>query len=74
MGEDENDVATIDAAPVVVKEVIHDHPIFKKVDDGDMEGIQNYLEVEGVSVELEDQQGMTPLMRASWKGNTVVTK
>ena len=29
--------------PVKVK---HDHPIFKSVDDGDMERLQNYLEVD----------------------------
>ena len=42
--------------PVKVKEentqgqgpvkVRHDHPIFKSVDDGDMERLQNYLEVD----------------------------
>jgi len=56
------------------KEIIHDHPLFMKVDNGDMEGIQNFIEVEGVSVELEDQHGMTPLMHACWKGNIPGTK
>jgi len=55
-------------------EIIHDHPIFKKVEDGDLETIQNYFEVEGLSLELEDQHGMTPLMHASWKGTEEVVK
>ena len=36
--------------PVKVR---HDHPIFKSVDDGDMERLQNYLEVD--SPKLHDQ-------------------
>ena len=36
--------------PVKVR---HDHPIFKSVDDGDMERLQNYLEVDGLK--LHDQ-------------------
>ena len=51
-----------------------DHPLFKSVDDGDMERIQNFLEVEGVGVELQDGTGMTPLMHASWKGHVGVTR
>ena len=31
-------------------------------------------EVEGVSVELLDGTGMTPLMHASWKGHAAVAK
>ena len=31
--------------PVKVR---HDHPIFKSVDDGDMERLQNYLEVDSL--------------------------
>ena len=63
------------AEPVKKKDVVrHDHPIFKSVDDGDMERLQNFLEVEGVSVELLDGTGMTPLMHASWKGHAAVTK
>ena len=31
-------------------------------------------QVEGVSVELLDGTGMTPLMHASWKGHAGVTK
>ena len=60
--------------PEPVKVVHHDHPIFKSVDDGDMERLQNFLEVEGVSVELLDGTGMTPLMHASWKGHAAVAK
>ena len=55
-------------------EIIHDHPVFKKVEDGDLETVQNYFEVEGLSLEIEDQHGMTPLMHASWKGTIEVAK
>ena len=55
-------------------EIIHDHPVFKKVEEGDLETIQNYFEVEGLSIEIEDQHGMTPLMHASWKGTIEVSK
>ena len=51
-----------------------DHPVFKTITDGDMESMRNYFEVEGVSLELEDQHGMTPLMHASWKGRQDVAK
>ena len=43
------------AEPVKGKDVAvqrHNHPIFKSVDDGDMERLQNFLEVEAVSVEM----------------------
>ena len=42
------------AEPVKGKDVVqrHDHPIFKSVDDGDMERLQNFLEVEAVSFEM----------------------
>jgi len=55
-------------------EIIHDHPVFKKIDDGDLETIQNYFEVEGLSLEIADSHGMTPLMHASWKGNPEIAK
>ena len=56
------------------EEVIHDHPVFKTIADGDMETMRNYFEVEGVSLEKEDQHGMTPLMHASWKGKYDIAK
>ena len=71
--EGESLVDATEAKPKA-KEIIHDHPIFKKVDDGDMEGLQNYIEVEGVSVEIPDQNGMTPLMHACWKGHTAIVR
>jgi hypothetical protein len=76
MGEVGEDVAVCPPAPApeATTVVVHDHPVFKAVDDGDMERIQNFLEVEGLSVELEDSTGMTPLMHASWKGHAAVTK
>ena len=33
--------------------VRHDHPIFKSVDDGDMERLQNYLEVDGLKLHVQ---------------------
>ena len=56
------------------EKVVHDHPVFKTIIDGDMESMRNYFEVEGVSLELEDNTGMTPLMHASWKGKYEVAK
>ena len=56
------------------EKVVHDHPVFKTIIDGDMESMRNYFEVEGVSLELEDSTGMTPLMHASWKGKYEVAK
>ena len=53
---------------------VHDHPVFKAIADGDMETMRNYLEVEGVSLEVEDASGMTPLMHASWKGQHDIAK
>ena len=68
------EVSEASGPPEPSKVVHHDHPIFKSVDDGDMERLQNFLEVEGVSVELLDGTGMTPLMHASWKGHAAVAK
>jgi len=44
------------------------HPVFAKLESGDIEDVKNFIEVEGVSVEIEDNHGMTPLMHAAWKG------
>ena len=56
------------------EEAVLEHPVFKTIADGDMESMRNYFEVEGVSLELEDEHGMTPLMAASWKGRLEVAK
>ena len=40
--------------PVKVR---HDHPIFKSVDDGDMERLQNYLEVIVLSCMISKSTG-----------------
>ena len=53
---------------------IEDHPMFKAVEKGNFDAVQNYFEVEGLSLEMEDQHGMTALMHASWKGQTEITK
>ena len=50
--QDGKDVVKQDDPQGPVK-VRHDHPIFKSVDDGDMERLQNYLEVD--SLKLHDQ-------------------
>ena len=52
MDKDGKDVVKEDDTQGPVK-VRHDHPIFKSVDDGDMERLQNYLEVDGLK--LHDQ-------------------
>ena len=44
-----------------------DHPIFKKIEEGRLDDIKTGLEVDGVSVEVEDSDGMTLLMHAAWK-------
>jgi len=44
------------------------HPIFKKLEEGSLDDIKNFLEIDGVSVEVEDTNGMTILMHAAWKG------
>ena len=54
------------------------HPVFnliKKTDADKVIGaVRNYFEVEGVSVEIMDGSGMTPLMHACWKGNVDLAK
>lgn len=50
--------------PVKVR---HDHPIFKSVDDGDMERLQNYLEVD--SLKLHDQLNNRKMWQINEKGN-----
>lgn len=77
MGEKEQNKSSVDDEKEIddkkelddKKKLVHDHPVFKTIDNGDLERIQNYFEIEGLSIELEDQHGMTPLMHASWKGN-----
>lgn len=78
MGEDNTELVeapySAKDAKEEVKEVVHDHPVFKTIADGDTESMKNYFEVEGVSLEIEDQHGMTPLMHASWKGKHDIAK
>ena len=33
-----------------------------------------FHQVEGVSIEIEDSHGMTPLMHAAWKGVEAITE
>jgi len=51
-----------------------EHLIFSLTEDGSLDQIQNQIEVEGVSIELEDSNGMTVLMHASWKGHSSVVQ
>jgi len=54
------------------------HPVFnliKKTEADKVIGaVRNYFELEGVSVEIMDGSGMTPLMHACWKGNVDLAK
>lgn len=50
------------------------HPVFKAVTDGDVERVRNFFEIENVPIEIQDENGMTPLMHACWKGNKDMVK
>lgn len=54
------------------------HPVFEIIKTSDSENVvddvRNYFEVNGVSVEIMDNTGMTPLMQACWKGNLELAK
>jgi ankyrin repeat protein len=47
-----------------------EHPVFSAIKNSndEVEKVRNYFEVDGVSIEIEDSAGMTPLMHACWKG------
>jgi len=51
-----------------------EHPIFKFIEEGNLDAVQKQIDVEGVSIETEDSHGMTPLMHASWKGRTDIVE
>ena len=51
-----------------------EHPIFKLIEEGNIDAVQKQIDVEGVSIETEDSHGMTPLMHASWKGRTDIVE
>ncbi len=65
-------------AILVDKDEKPEHPVFeviKKTDPGKViEAVRNFFEVDGVSIEIEDNSGMTPLMHACWKGNLELAK
>lgn len=46
-----------------------DHPVFAaiKTCEDDIEKVRNFFEVDGVPLDLEDSDGLTPLMHACWK-------
>ena len=51
-----------------------EHPIFKFIEEENLDAVQKQIDVEGVSIETEDSHGMTPLMHASWKGRTDIVE
>jgi len=68
--EKENDHITEEMSEVKKEE----HIIFSLTEGGSLDQIQNQIEVLGVSIELEDSNGMTVLMHASWKGHSAVVQ
>ena len=53
-----------------------DHQVFAAIKEckDDIEKVRNFFEVSGISVEIEDSIGMTPLMHACWKGHINLAK
>ena len=55
-----------------------EHPVFaelkKAKPEEAIEAIRNFFELDGVSIEISDNSGMTPLMHACWKGNLDLAK
>ena len=54
------------------KNTENEHPVFQVLKDSIEEevinNVRNFFEVDGVSIEVLDGSGMTPLMHACWKG------
>lgn len=52
-----------------------DHPVFAVIKscEDDVEKVRNFFEVDGVSLDLEDSDGLTPLMHACWKAYKKLT-
>jgi len=50
-----------------------EHPLFEVIKNSKpeevIEDVRNFFEIDGVSIEILDSSGMTPLMHACWKGN-----
>ena len=56
----------------------NEHPVFQVLKDSKedevIDKVRNYFEVDGVSIEVLDGSGMTPLMHACWKGYVDLAK
>lgn len=61
---------------MIDEKVNSDHEVFgvMKNSKNVVEDVRNYFEVDGVSVEIQDSSGMTPLMHGCWKGNLDLVK
>ena len=55
-----------------------EHPLFELIKTSAPEtvvdNVRNYFEIDGISIEIMDSSGMTPLMHACWKGNVAFAK
>ena len=55
-----------------------EHPLFELIKTSEPEtvvdNVRNYFEIDGISIEIMDSSGMTPLMHACWKGNIAFAK
>ena len=55
-----------------------EHPLFELIKTSTPEtvvdNVRNYFEIDGISIEIMDSSGMTPLMHACWKGNIAFAK
>jgi len=56
----------------------NEHPLFEVIKNSKpetiIEDVRNFFEIDGVSIEILDGSGMTPLMHACWKGNVSFAK
>ena len=54
------------------------HPVFEAIrassQENVVDAVRNFFEVDGVSLEIMDNTGMTPLMHSCWKGNLDLAK
>jgi hypothetical protein len=64
-----NNAADIEGLPGQKESNVKDHPVFGaiKTCEDDIEKVRNFFEVDGVPLDLEDNDGLTPLMHACWK-------
>ena len=57
---------------------VQQHPLFEIIKTSQpevvIEAVRDFFEIDGVSIEIQDSSGMTPLMHACWKGNVEFVK